>query len=786
MEEEAEEPREDSDSDSEIELEDEVFEPNDNQKDASDEEIELEEEEFFKIKSEKRSDHHRSYICGDCGLKATTEQALKTHIEAKHESKFYSCSQCDFKTTLKRYLKPHINVKHKGVKRFSCSSCDFKTAYKVSLILHEKRDHSEGSLVRKRTGGKRRRRQAAPSNRKFVEVQEGPEDPRKELKPGEWAHTPDQEGMVWCQFEGCDFRSKYCLNVTRHEQAEHQGIRYKCDRCEFTAKQRGTVLMHANKVHDGILYNCETENCHFNTPFKSYLIRHLLEKHGVTSDGKKRGAPQPYSKRRVKDRRTKKRQYSCERCCRNYKSSKGLKLHRKNIHEAERLPCNKCDFRARSEEQLASHNQRVHEGLKYSCELCEYISSYKKYVKIHSARRHPDQTPQIKLVKSDEKNLKCPHCDFSTISCSFLNKHLRVGHKEGPESEGKERKCPHCEYRPSTNQLLETHLRRRNELEQTETKFQCNLCEHVNCLKRGLLRHKTLKHGKRTKNSVKKEKTDDKSHNCPSCKRKFKLKQTLFVHQKDSHGKTDFLSCDDCRFIHTSEIQLRLHSTKIQCEKCDFKTCTRYNLKSHISKVHRGAKISSFKLREKQELVSQMRAELEVKKEKVEAAVKVCDKCDYKTSDNDDYYDHVLEHLPSNTSQPQKLSNITGEKRNEKNIESFKTDVRNILQSSTIDTNKKTTETIDKAVLQDAKIEDENCGEGGPLAFPDSQAQPTDNKEEVAAAVGFLMCLGAGGGGGGFQEKDDNNLRKCEFGCDERFSTEEEFFIHITDYHNNF
>ena len=230
---------------------------------------------------------------------------------------------------------------------------------------------------------------------------------------------------------------------------------------------------------------------------------------------------------------------------------------------------------------------------------------------------------------------------------------------------------------------------------------------------------------------------------------------------------------------------------------CEFKTCTRYNLKSHSSKVHNGAKISSSKLRnigQRQELESVVRTEREVKKEKVEPVEKVCDKCDYKTADKDDYYDHVLEHLPSNTSQPQKLSNITGDKRNtEKDIESFKTDVRNILQPSNVETNKKSTETIDKADFPDAQIEDEkelserlgqNCGDNPTLTA--SQAQPTDNKEEVAAAVGFLMGHGERSvGAGGFQEKDDDNLRKCDFGCDERFSTEDEFFIHITDYHNN-
>ena len=204
---------------------------------------------------------------------------------------------------------------------------------------------------------------------------------------------------------------------------------------------------------------------------------------------------------------------------------------------------------------------------------------------------------------------------------------------------------------------------------------------------------------------------------------------------------------------------------------CEFKTCTRYNLKSHSSKVHNGSKISSFKLSkigEKKKRKLMMKTEGEVKKENVEPAVKVC--------------------------QPQKLSNIAGEKRKKgKNIESFKTDVKNILQPFNVETNKKTTETDDKAFIRD-KIESgkelserlgETFSEGGTLA----QAQPTDNRDEVAAAVGVLMSLDEGAGAGGLKKKDDNKLslqRECDFGCGERFSTVEEFFIHITDYHNNF
>ena len=143
---------------------------------------------------------------------------------------------------------------------------------------------------------------------------------------------------------------------------------------------------------------------------------------------------------------------------------------------------------------------------------------------------------------------------------------------------------------------------------------------------------------------------------------------------------------------------------------------------------------------------------------------------------------------------PEKKSKMIADKevKEERDIESFKTDVRNILQPSNDDTNRKTIDTNEKAVKTEVEKElSENLGqnysEGSTLTLTATQAEPTDNKEEVTAAVGILMSLEEdAGGAGGLQEKEDKDLRKCVFGCDERFSTEDEFFIHITDYHNDF
>ena len=758
------------DSDSEIELEDDddfqTKKAGSLPGEASDEEIELEEEELLGIKKEKSSDetpgsHTKTYDCKLCDLKATTSKGLRTHIEAKHKKIQYLCDDCDFRTPYKQYLKSHFEVKHSGVKKYTCSKCDFKSFYRLSLMQHEKREHSERSEAEQGKPKRKRGRKRAYSRKyKFEEVKEGQEDERKELGPGEAAHTPDEAGIVWCQFARCDFSSRYCLNVSRHEQAEHMGVRYKCDDCDFRAKQRGTVLMHANSVHKGIVHKCEA--CDFKTPWKSYLRRHLLEKHGVTNDGKKRGAPQPYSKRRGR-----RKQHACDLCKRKYASGKGFRMHLRRMHgdvtEKPLLQCDKCDFKSRKEEQLNHHIMRVHEGLKYSCEICGYISSYEKHVKKHSLTHHIEQKPQIKLVKTEDQGLECGKCGATFTTSSLLNKHLQGEHSDTPglaqAVEKKLRKCPDCDYSPSTNRALQVHIKTKNK-QNDHTTHKCALCDHVNCLQRGLLRHRFVKHGripKRVKMEAEEQK-HGKSYSCQLCDNQFKFKQTLFIHQRDSHDKTDFLSCPDCNFLHTSDTKLKLHrNNRFVCKSCEFKTCSKYDLRNHSSKVHGRNTKSGFKFIKngrKRKLTSSgdvRRDQFMVKEEPIS---------------------------PTETSR-------------QADIEAFKSDVRTILQPSKVNT-------IEKPELTRGDLHDPSPSPSAVLVMMDhdylgvshSHSRPGEN-EEVAAAVGFLRSLENAEKmkPGQVVVKTDNRKkrkRNCDFGCDVTFASEEDFYIHITDYHNNF
>ena len=56
-----------------------------------------------------------SYICDQCGYKATLKGNLKTHIDSVYGLMQYSCDQCDYKATLKGNLKRHLDYVHGGI-----------------------------------------------------------------------------------------------------------------------------------------------------------------------------------------------------------------------------------------------------------------------------------------------------------------------------------------------------------------------------------------------------------------------------------------------------------------------------------------------------------------------------------------------------------------------------------------------------------------------------------------------------------------------------------------------
>ena len=547
--------------------------------------------------------------CFVCDAEFDSNQGLKSHFEAEHKGVRFSCEQCDYKSSYKTSLKLHIRVKHEvpvigspepgEIVRDSegqiVGDSLLKTEVEEDVISQDLAQEENIKLsLQKKTARRKITQLLLQKYPQFQEFQEGEEDEKKDLKPGQAAHQRDENNLIWCQYADCNFRSKYITNVIRHEQAQHKGLRFQCDKCPFTAKQKSEVLTHSNTKHEGLIYNCDC--CDFKTPWKSYFKKHQIEKHGASISFKKREAP-PARQAKVQTGR------NCPQCDFSSTNKMSVRYHKKKSIEGRLFTCRHCEYRNCLERSLLKHELKSH-GIKPTKEM----DSFKLNKKIKG---------------KSESWRKCHQCDFSSAQMQYHNR------KSIP---GRFFTCRHCEYR--------------------------------NCLKRSLLKHELKSHGIKPN-----KKTDSFNLNkkikgkCPKCDFISWNNKVLDFHIQQSKISEEIHLCNLCDYKNCSKQRLKNHKVKkhketkpvviqvqaqFKCSKCEKKYKTLHGLK-----IHKSICLNLTQLEP-----------LEVEETPDSPIEKFCDKCDYKTSDNDDYYDHVLEHLPSNTSQPQKLTNSVGNNLN--------------------------------------------------------------------------------------------------------------------------
>ena len=62
-------------------------------------------------------------------------------------------------------------------------------------------------------------------------------------------------------------------NVMDHHRAEHEGVRYPCNKCNYQAKQKALLRVHMEGKHNGKRLRCG-DGCNFQTGWKKSLRRH--------------------------------------------------------------------------------------------------------------------------------------------------------------------------------------------------------------------------------------------------------------------------------------------------------------------------------------------------------------------------------------------------------------------------------------------------------------------------------------------------------------------------------
>ena len=80
--------------------------------------------------------------------------------------------------------------------------------------------------------------------------------------------------------------------------------------------------------------------------------------------------------------------YECNKCEKGYKSSGGLSLHKKSVHEGIRFKCNVCNRDFKSNANLKKHVESTHEGIKHKCQKCGKQFSVKGNLDSHVKTFH--------------------------------------------------------------------------------------------------------------------------------------------------------------------------------------------------------------------------------------------------------------------------------------------------------------------------------------------------------------------------------------------------------------
>lgn len=286
---------------------------------------------YFKIEPLKSR-----FGCHICSKSFSSLGKLKYH-RLRHQEKRFTCSFCNKKFFIHSLLRKHIRLSHEKPNDLVCEFCDYKSSDSNCFKSHVVNNHTKDYKLK-------------------------------------------------CNL--CDKGFLYKGNLRRHNEVQHEGVRFFCTFCSKNFKTERYFEEHF-KQHDPLCEETKLSCPKCSKTVNKHVFKRHLEIHN--EDRKK---------------------YVCDVCGKNLLSLEGLKFHKKMHIGDKNYACDVCGKAFLTKQKLVIHT-RTHNGKKpFMCKECHKRFTRKYSLTIHVTRYHTSENPH-----------KCEFCLKQFVSKGNLKKH---------------------------------------------------------------------------------------------------------------------------------------------------------------------------------------------------------------------------------------------------------------------------------------------------------------------------------------------------------------------------